>query len=103
MYKRQLAAWPGESDEAAAAAVRRRTGSGMLDTLLEVMELAELDNSVSHAARADVVVTPRFGPASWRDFHLADRFLAAGRAAAEEELPSLRALASPRLPARQRP
>jgi NTE family protein len=95
MSRDTLPAWPGESDEAVAAAVRRRTGSGMLDTLLEVMELAELDNSVSHAARADVVVTPRFGPASWRDFHLADRFLAAGRAAAEEQLPSLRALASP--------
>ena len=36
-----------------------------------------------------MAVTPRFGPSSWRDFHLADLFLAAGRQAAEEQLPAL--------------
>ena len=60
----------------------------MLDTLLEVMDLTQLDASEQHAARADVVVTPRFGPGSWRDFHLADLFLDAGRRAAEEQLTS---------------
>jgi hypothetical protein len=68
----------------------------MLDTLLEVMDLAQLDSSVRHAALADVVITPRFGPGSWRDFHLADLFLAAGRAAAEEQLATLQSLARPR-------
>ena len=73
-----LAAWPGES---AAAGDRTAPGAGargsrMLDTLLEVMDLAQLDSSVRHAAMADVVMTPRFGPASWRDFHRADLFLA---------------------------
>ena len=58
--------------------------------------LANLDNSVRHAALADVPVTPRFGPASWRDFHVADRFLEAGRLAAEEQLPALRKLVAPR-------
>jgi hypothetical protein len=65
----------------------------MLDTLLEVMDLAQAEASARHAALADVVVTPRFGPGSWRDFQLADRFRDAGRRAADEALPALRALA----------
>ncbi len=67
----------------------------MLETLLEVMDLSQLDASVRHAALADVTITPRFGPSSWRDFHLADLFLMAGRRAAEEQLPALQALARP--------
>jgi hypothetical protein len=67
----------------------------MLDTLLEVMDLSQLDTSSRHAALADVVVTPRFAPADWRDFALADLFLAAGRAAALEQLPLLEALSRP--------
>jgi NTE family protein len=85
-----LPAWPGEEP----AAQEPRTGRArMLDTLLEVMDLAQLDASRRHAARADVPVTPRFGPSTWRDFHLADLFLEAGRTAAEEQLATLRALA----------
>jgi NTE family protein len=87
-----LPAWPGESAPEPEPAAR---GPRMLDTLLEVMDLAQLDASVRHAALADVVITPRFGPASWRDFHLADRFLAAGREAASVQLSALRALALP--------
>ncbi len=87
-----LEAWPGEHAETEA---RRPSGSRILDTLLEVMDLAQLDASIRHAAAADVVVTPRFGPASWRDFHLADRFIVAGREAAYEALPQLRALTNP--------
>jgi hypothetical protein len=68
----------------------------MLDTLMEVMDLSQLDASVRHAALADVVVTPRFGPANWREFDQADLFLAAGRAAAEAQLPALAALARSR-------
>jgi NTE family protein len=88
-----LAAWPGQQppDEEPRGARTR-----MLDTLLEVMDLAQFDASRRHAARADVGVSPRFGPASWRDFHLADLFLDAGRTAAEEEgLPALARLAKP--------
>ncbi len=73
----------------------RRGRRGMLDTLLEVMDLSQLDTSARHAALADVVITPRFALADWRDFHLADLFLAAGRAAATEQLPALRALSRP--------
>ena len=67
----------------------------MLDTLLEVMDLSQLDTSSRHAALADVVITPRFAPADWRDFNLADLFLAAGRAAALDQLPKLQALSRP--------
>jgi NTE family protein len=87
-----LPAWPGESAPEPAPAPR---GPRMLDTLLEVMDLAQLDSGARHAALADVVITPRFGPASWRDFTLADLFLAAGRQAAEEQLPSLQTMARP--------
>lgn len=88
-----LAAWPGQ--EAPPPAESAQRGSRMLDTLLEVMDLAQLDTSERGAALADVVVTPRFGPGSWRDFQLSDLFLAAGREATEEQLPKLRSLAKP--------
>lgn len=91
MNRETLPTWPGEPPPAAPA----RSGSRMLDTLLQVMDLTQLDASIRHAALADVTITPRFGPATWRDFHLADLFLAAGRTAAEEQLATLRALARP--------
>jgi NTE family protein len=81
MSREDLPAWPGL--EAPPPEPPRR-GSRMLDTLLEVMDLAQLDNSVRHAAMADVALTPRFGPGTWRDFHLADLFLAAGREALKQ-------------------
>jgi predicted acylesterase/phospholipase RssA/CRP-like cAMP-binding protein len=92
MSRQTLPAWPGEPP---APPDEGKASSRMLDTLLEVMDLTQLDVSEQHAARADVVVTPRFGPGSWRDFHLADLFLEAGRLAAEEQLPTLAALARP--------
>jgi NTE family protein len=92
MSRETLPAWP-DADVARPAGLRRTTGT--LDTLLEVMDLAQVDSSVRHAALADVVITPRFGPSTWRDFHLADLFLAAGREAARAQLPSLQALARP--------
>jgi NTE family protein len=90
--RQTLEAWPGEVPPAEPT---RGPRSRMLDTLLEVMDVAQLDSSERHAARADVPITPMFGPASWRDFHLADLFFEAGRKAAEEQLPTLQALARP--------
>ncbi len=87
-----LARWPGGPPPEPPAERRRR---GVLDDLLEVMDLSQLSESVRHAELADVPITPRFGPNEWRDFHLADQFLAAGRKAAEEQLPGLRSLARP--------
>jgi NTE family protein len=72
-----------------------RSGVRMLDTLLETLDLAQMESSIRHAALADVAITPRFGPSTWRDFHLADLFLAAGRSAAEEQLEPIGALAGP--------
>ena len=79
-----LERWPGVPDEPEGepAKPRRR---GPLDTILEAMDLSQLDTSARHAALGDVVITPRFGPAEWRDFHLADLFLEAGRVAASEQ------------------
>jgi NTE family protein len=91
MSAETLDRWP-EGPEPEAAPARKK---GMLDTILEVMDLSQLDTSVRHAALADVVVTPRFGPADWRDFDLADLFLAAGRTAALEQLPVLQSLSTP--------
>ena len=88
-----LAAWP-EQPQLPPARERKARG-GTLDTLLEVMDLSQLETSARHAELADVTITPRFGPAHWRDFHLADLFLAAGRRAALEQLPALRALSTP--------
>jgi NTE family protein len=90
MARETLLRWPGH-DPAPEEPARKRYR--MLDTLLEVMDLAQLDTSVRDAALADVVVTPRFGPGGWRDFELADLYLEAGRIAARRELPALRALA----------
>jgi NTE family protein len=95
MNRDTLVAWPGAPPPEASPV---KAGARMLDALLEVMDLAQLDASTRHAALADVVVTPRFGPASWRDFHLADLFLAAGRRATEEQMASLRSLARPQPP-----
>lgn len=67
----------------------------MLDTLMEVMDLSQLDASVRSAAKADVVVEPAFGPGSWRDFHLGPLMFEAGREAAAARLHQLRALARP--------
>jgi predicted acylesterase/phospholipase RssA/CRP-like cAMP-binding protein len=91
MSRETLPAWPGDEPLPPEPAGKQR----MLETLLEVMDLAQLDASVRHAAKADVAITPRFGPCTWRDFHLADRFLAAGREAAQEMLPALQGLARP--------
>jgi predicted acylesterase/phospholipase RssA/CRP-like cAMP-binding protein len=85
-----LPAWPGSAEPPPVLSDARRPR--MLDTLLEVMDLARAEASARHAALADVVVTPRFGPGTWRDFQLADLFRDAGRSAADDALPALRAL-----------
>jgi NTE family protein len=90
MSRDTLPAWPGEEPPPPPGGRQR-----MLETLLEVMDLTQLDASVRNAAGADVVVTPRFGPCTWRDFHLADRFVSAGREAAEGAVATLMTLATP--------
>ena len=89
-----LEEWPDAPKQEADEPAKPKR-KNMLDTLFEVMDLSQLDTAARHAELADVVVTPRFGPADWRDFGLADLFLAAGRAAALEQLPALQALCNP--------
>jgi predicted acylesterase/phospholipase RssA/CRP-like cAMP-binding protein len=93
MGAESLEHWPSRSDVDITPPKPRRRGP--IDTLLEVMDLSQLDTSTRHAGLADVVVTPRFAPSDWRDFHLADLFLAAGREAALEQLPTLQARSRP--------
>jgi NTE family protein len=100
MNRDTLEAWPG--DTSVPEPPPARAGSMMVDTLLEVMDLSQLDASIRHAELADVVVSPRFGPGSWRDFHLADLFFEAGRQAADEQLALLQSLARPQGAARPR-
>jgi NTE family protein len=89
-----LESWPDAAPEenSEQPAPKRKN---MLDTLLEVMDLSQLDTAARYAELADVTITPRFGPADWRDFGMVDRFLAAGRAAAEEQRTALEALCRP--------
>ncbi len=89
-----LERWPGVPDEPEGEPSKPRR-RGPLDTILEAMDLSQVDTSARHAALGDVVIAPRFGPAEWRDFQLADLFLEAGRAAASEQLPALQALSKP--------
>jgi predicted acylesterase/phospholipase RssA/CRP-like cAMP-binding protein len=89
MSRDTLPAWPGPEQPPTGDGRLVNTGLRMLDSLLAAMDLAQVDASERHAARADVVVTPRFGPGQWRDFHLAEWFLNAGCAAAEAQLAAL--------------
>jgi NTE family protein len=93
MGAEMLERWPSGPEPAEAPARKGRYNA--LDTMLEVMDLSQVDTSERHADLADVVITPRFGPSDWRDFHLADLFLAAGRAAALARLPALQELSRP--------
>jgi hypothetical protein len=63
--------------------------------MIETLIMLQTDTSVRNAAEADVVISPKFAPSSWRDIHLAGRFEAAGRREASEQLDQLHALASP--------
>ena len=63
--------------------------------VVESLELASLGEAEQQTALADVPVTPVFGPGTWRDIRLADRYLRAGEEAMEKALPALRALATP--------
>jgi predicted acylesterase/phospholipase RssA len=87
---------------AAAPPRRRRGGHGaaaqLLGALTEVLDVAALDASSRHAARADVIVRPAFAPSRWRDVELADHFIEAGRDAARQQLPALASVISPHKP-----
>ena len=65
------------------------------DTVVEVLELAQLDASARQTALSDVPITPLFGPGTWRHMHLGELFFAAGQKAAETQLSLLGKLVRP--------
>ncbi|MFO7664370.1 MAG: cyclic nucleotide-binding and patatin-like phospholipase domain-containing protein [Chloroflexota bacterium] len=69
--------------------------SRTLDPIIETLIMLQLDTSIRNAAEADLIITPRFPSLSWRDYHLADLILDAGRSAAREQLPCLLDLIKP--------
>jgi len=90
-----LERWPDDHEPEPEPEPRKARRRGPLDTMLEAMDLGQVDTSARHAALADVVITPRFGPAEWRDFHRADLFLTAGREAAREQMSQMQSLCRP--------
>jgi NTE family protein len=84
--------WPG--DDGSVAPPIRANGRTR-DTVVEVLELAQLDASARQTARADVPITPRFGPGTWRQMQLGGLFFEAGSQAAEAQLSRLNMLARP--------
>jgi NTE family protein len=91
MAREELDRWPEDAPVPKVEKKRSKT----LDPMIETLIMLQTDTSVRNAAEADVVISPKFAPSSWRDIHLADRFEAAGRRAASEQLTELHALASP--------
>src|SRR5258706_74280 len=84
--------WP---DDYSGLAIPNLARGEARDTVVEVLELAQLDASARQTGLADVPVTPLFGPGTWRHMHLGSLFFAAGQKAAEDQLSLLGMLARP--------
>jgi NTE family protein len=93
MSRDHLDAWPRESRPDPAPGRQPHH----LDPVVETIIMLQTDTSMRNADEADLSITPRFGPSSWRDIHLAKLFEAAGRDAALGQLDKLRSLARPPL------
>jgi predicted acylesterase/phospholipase RssA len=87
-----LPEWPYECGNLAIPNLARDQAR---NTVVEVLELAQLDASARLTARADVPITPLFGPGTWRHMHLGSLFFTAGQKAAEAQLSLLGMLARP--------
>ncbi len=87
---RELPSWPRGD-----AVAPPRTPRSPRDTVVQVLELAQLGASAREVARADVPITPRFGPGTWRQMELEELFFAAGKEAIEAQLPLLSRLVPP--------
>lgn len=93
LYGREdLPCWPADAPEPIDPAPFRIPR--LLDSLFRMQDRQQVDLGERLMARADVAIVPCFGPSTWRDFHRADQFVAAGEAAAEAALPQLRSLLS---------
>jgi NTE family protein len=79
------------ASDAAPGGSRAGKSPRLLEVLTEALDLAQMDTSARQAAEADITITPRLGATSWRDFHLADAIIDAGRTAAAERLAAVSA------------
>jgi hypothetical protein len=93
MSRDHLDAWPRPGRAGPAPGKRPHH----LDPVVETIIMLQTDTSMRNAAEANLAITPRFAPSSWRDIHLAKLFEAAGRQAAKAQLGALRSLARPTL------
>src|SRR5215475_8735417 len=90
-----------QAQESPGAAGLSRVPSGPIAStgqarhVIEALELAQLDVSTREAARADVSITPVFGPGTWCHMQCDGLFLSAGRQAAEAALERLAMVARP--------
>ena len=91
MSRDHLDAWPRSVPTGPAPAKKPHH----LDPVVETIIMLQTDTSMRNAAEAELAITPRFAPSSWRDIHLAKLFEAAGRDAAKGKLDELRSLARP--------
>jgi NTE family protein len=93
MSRDDLEAWP-RSGPAGPAPEKE---AHHLDPVVETIIMLQTDTSVRNADEAELAITPRFAPSSWRDIHLAKLFEVAGRDAALGQLDQLKSLARPPL------
>ena len=96
MSRDHLDAWPGSGPTGPAPEKKPHH----LDPVVETIIMLQTDTSMRNAADAEVTITPRFAPSSWRDIHLGKQFEAAGREAAKGQLARLRSLTRPPLASR---
>jgi NTE family protein len=87
-----LSAWPSE---APPMPVYRNKAAREVDPVIETLMMLQVNTSLRDASQADIVLTPRFAAASWRDFYLAEQFREAGAAVAEAGLARLSEVAKP--------
>ena len=87
-----LSDWPGEAPPIPAY---KKKAAHKVDPVIETLMMLQIETSIRNASEADVVLTPRFPPSSWRDFYLAEQFREAGHDAAQAELARLSAVARP--------
>ena len=72
----------------------------VLDTFRRSLMASQIQVTAKEAERADVVLHPFFCEAAWYDYENFDRYIKAGRDAAREALPEIRALMATGAPQR---
>ena len=92
LSRQTLTTWPSEAPPMPAY---KRKRAQIIDPVVETLMMLQMDTSIRNAMQADIALTPRFPPSSWRDFSLAELFREAGREVAEAELVHFSEVARP--------